>query len=102
MKGSQTMTHTLRAPVDPICRTVYGYVLGFTGAPAVLGAERRVLAIKEGGLWQLPGGPVEGEGTPDASAHLTPPTSADPLRFGPLAVHVLNQTGLVLEHLSSP
>ena len=96
------MTYALRSAAEPVCRTVYGYILGFTGDREVLGAERLVLAIEEGGLWQLPGGPVEGDGTPDASDIAPPPHSADPLRFGPLAVHVKIQSGLVLERLSPP
>jgi hypothetical protein len=87
------MSQLLVARAQPVCRTVYGYVLGFTDQHLVLG-------IQQGGLWQLPGGPVEGDDTPDASDVVVPSDSADPLRFGPLALHIRNQTGLTLERLS--
>jgi hypothetical protein len=89
------MSQLVADAVEPVCRTVYGYVLGFTDS-------RQVLGIELSGQWQLPGGPVEGEGTPQAAAIAVPPDCADPLRFGPLAIHVAEQTGLVLTDLSPP
>jgi hypothetical protein len=90
-----TATDNLPA-AEPLCRTVYGYVLGFEGSP------RAVIGVQCGGEWLLPGGPVEGEGVPDCSQASVPADCGDPLRFAQLAFHVRQQTGLELVRVAGP
>jgi hypothetical protein len=94
-------TMSLTAPVvqpvsEPVCQTSFGYVLGFDGP------KRAVIGIEHDGLWQLPGGPVEGDCVPDASHVIVPPDCGDQHRFAPLAVHLRQQTGLELVRLAGP
>jgi hypothetical protein len=85
-----------RPNAEPVCRTGYGYVLGFEGP------QRAVLGVRRRGEWFLPGGPVEGVGVPDCSGIQFAPNCGDPLRFAPLACHVRQQTGLELVRVGGP
>jgi|SRR5262245_24226846 len=86
----------IRPSADPVCRTVYGYVLGFEGS------QRAVIGVQRRGEWFLPGGPVEGVGVPDCSGVRVAPDCGDPLRFAPLAYHVHEQTGLEIVRIAGP
>jgi hypothetical protein len=83
-----------QAPSERLCQVVYGFVLGLH-PNTVLGIER------EDG-WYLPGGVVEGRGTPDGAPIPESEYCGDPVRFAPLAWHVKQQTGLDLVGLSAP
>ncbi len=71
-------------PLKGTAQLVRAYVIGF--------APDLIVGLERDGLWYLPGGIVEGEGTP--------PGFVQGEHFGPLAHHIHNQTGLVLTHLS--
>jgi len=85
-----------RPSADPVCRTVYGYILGFEGP------QRAVIGVQRRSEWFLPGGPVEGLGVPDCSNVRVAPDCGDPLRFAPLAYHVRQQTGLEIVRVGGP
>jgi hypothetical protein len=95
-RRNRSLATKTRPSTDPVCRTVYGYVLGFEGA------QRTVLGVQRRGEWFLPGGPVEGLGVPDCSAIHVAPDCGDPLRFAPLAFHVREQTGLEIVRVGGP
>ena len=81
---------------EPLCRTVYGYILGFEGSP------RTVIGMERDGLWYLPGGPVDGSALLDPPGQQAQSDSGDPLRFPPLAALVQQQLGLELVRLGGP
>ena len=64
---------------------VYGFLLGFL--------PNTVIAVRQGDDWLLPGGAVEGPGTPEGTD--------DGQHFRALAWHVARQTGLELMGLSN-
>jgi hypothetical protein len=66
------------------------------------GPQRAVIGVERDGCWQLPGGPVEGDGAPNASQVALPPDCGDRHRFAPLALHVRQQTGMELVRLAGP
>jgi hypothetical protein len=82
--------------VEPRCRTVFGYVLGFEGR------QRKVIGVERYGQWYLPGGTVEGDDLPDTRGIPIPPDCCDPPRYAPLVWHVRQQTGLEIVRLHGP
>jgi len=71
-------------PQEGTVQRVRAYVVGFV-PDLIVGIERE-------GSWYLPGGVVEGDGTP--------PGFAKGEHLGPLAHHIRHQTGLALTRLS--